>query len=142
VRTERANFRTVYFAFGFEAINNASDRALVMERVLDWLNPDLTDAGEEIPAAPMRLSQNVPNPFNPQTEIRFNLATDAKVRLAVYDVEGRLLRVLVDGRRAAGAHSEIWDGRDEQGRPLSSGLYFYSLQGEGRDLTRKMMLIK
>lgn len=85
----------------------------------------------------------VPNPFNPQTTIAFDLPASGEVRLAVYDVAGRLVRRLVDGEvRSAGRHEEIWDGRDAGGRTVAAGTYFYRLEAGGFADTRSMTLVK
>lgn len=86
------------------------------------------------------LAPNVPNPFNPQTELRFNLPVDGQVRLTVYDVGGRTVRRLFDGRLPAGPHQVVWDGRDDSGLDLASGVYFYRLRSRNLDETRKMVL--
>jgi len=88
------------------------------------------------------LAQNVPNPFNPATEIRFSLATDEHARLTIYDATGRLIRTLVDRHMAAGANTARWDGRDESGGAVSSGVYFYRLKTAAIDQTRKMVVLR
>ncbi|MBN1886321.1 MAG: S8 family serine peptidase [Candidatus Krumholzibacteriota bacterium] len=102
----------------------------------------LTGAGDAPPAAPFVLSQNVPNPFNPSTAIRFSLRERSPVRLAVYDVGGRLVGLLVDGTLSAGPHEVRWDGRDRHGRAVASGIYFYRLAVPGEAVTRKMTLLR
>ena len=75
-----------------------------------------------------------PNPFNPSTTLRFDLPVGGRVRLAVYDVAGRLLRTLLDVELPAGSHEAVWDGRDSAGRGMASGSYFARLlAGEGSD---------
>ncbi len=93
---------------------------------------------------PLRFSleQNFPNPFNPSTEIRFRLEQPSIVELAVYNVLGQKIKTLVSGNFPGGEHAAIWNGRDERGRALSSGVYFYRLRSENRVLTRRMVLIK
>jgi flagellar hook assembly protein FlgD len=86
------------------------------------------------------LLQNQPNPFRPGTEIRYQLASAAAVRLAVFDAQGRQVRTLVDGTVAAGHHRVAWDGRDAHGRAVPSGLYFYRLVAGAFTATRKMAL--
>ena len=135
-------YRCVYFAFGYEAINNAADRALVMDRVIDWLLRDVTGVEDEAPAFATGLDQNLPNPFNPKTRISYTLAQAGEIRLEVFDPEGRLLRILDEGMRGAGRHEAFWDGRDETGRGQASGVYFYRLSGVDQPLTRKMLLLK
>ena len=88
------------------------------------------------------LEQNWPNPFNPSTVFSFALEYDDNVRLAVYDAEGCLVRTLVDGRVDAGRHEIPWDGRDDKGRELAAGTYFYRLQAAGVSYSRKALLVK
>ncbi len=94
------------------------------------------------PAARLLLAQNSPNPFNPRTEIRFTLAREGPVALDIFDPAGRKVRSLASGPLAPGAHAIAWDGTDEAGQRLPSGLYLYRLEADGRSLTRKMMLVK
>jgi hypothetical protein len=89
-----------------------------------------------------RLLQNVPNPFNPVTSIRFELAAAGDVTLDVYDVRGRLVRRLARGKHAEGIHTEVWDGLNDAGERVSSGVYFYRLVTERFTKTRKMVLLK
>lgn len=74
-----------------------------------------------------RLQPSFPNPFNPSTQLRFELAQAAHVELAIYDVRGRLVRSLANGRLPGGAHSRRWDGQDASGRPVASGVYLARL---------------
>ena len=90
----------------------------------------------------LSLEQNVPNPFNPTTTISFMLPQKSKVILAIYDVEGRGVRTLVDESVGEGRHKYVWDGRNASGSPVSSGLYFYRLTAGNRTLTKKMVLLK
>ena len=83
-----------------------------------------------------------PNPFNPLTTLRFDLPVGGRVRLAVYDVAGRLLRTLLDVDLPAGSHTAVWDGRDSVGRSLASGSYFARLQAGGRLQTVRMSLVR
>lgn len=97
--------------------------------------------------ASMTLAQNVPNPFNPQTVIGFRVpsadaASSTPVRLRVYGADGRLLRTLVNERLPAGEHEARWDGNDDGGRPVPSGVYLYRLETEGGAESRKMVLLK
>jgi hypothetical protein len=94
---------------------------------------------EQGPVAPLQtaLAQNTPNPFNPMTEIKFNLATAGKVRLQVYNVRGELVESLADGTLGAGPHRITWDARDR-----ASGVYFYRLEAPGFTQTRKMIMLK
>jgi hypothetical protein len=94
-----------------------------------------------VPAASV-LHQNVPNPVNPTTTIAFDLAQPGPVQLRVFDVAGRLVRTLVTGRRAAGPHAVTWNGLDDRGARVASGLYFYALHAGGEVVTRRMVLLE
>ena len=96
----------------------------------------------DTPAAKLALEQNYPNPFNPQTTITFSLPHAQAVRLAIHDLQGRLVRTLVDERREAGAHSLLWDGTNADGQRVASGTYMYRLETADRLLTRTMVLVK
>ena len=100
--------------------------------------------GDEVEPVPLlnALHQNHPNPFNPVTTIGFSLGGRGHVSLAVYDVAGRLVKVLADRVMDAGPHEAAWDGRDARGKAVASGVYFYRLEtGVYRD-TRKMVLLR
>jgi len=89
------------------------------------------------------LYQNVPNPFNPTTTTRYDVpAGGGRVSLVIYDVNGRVVRTLVDRADEPGAKSVVWDGMDEKGVAVSSGVYFYRLVGPGFSETRKMAVMK
>jgi hypothetical protein len=101
----------------------------------------LVDDTREVPDA-AAVTGIYPNPFNPLTTIHFFLTRVTEVRLAVYDVRGRLVRLLADGVRPAGFHQESWDGRDRQGASVTSGVYFARLEAGGQVSTRKMVLVQ
>ncbi len=109
---------------------------------LENLSGTVTHAGAAPPAATDALAQNVPNPFNPATAIRYELAAPGTVALRVYDVRGRLVRTLVDASQSAGPHAVTWDGRDDGGRPAASGVYFYRLDAGRSVLSKKMVLVE
>jgi len=88
------------------------------------------------------LYQNYPNPFNPQTVIRFFLPRSGRVNLSVYNIVGRKVSTLVDGRVSEGYTEVVWNGVDQSGRPVASGIYFYRIESENMNLTRRMMLLK
>ncbi|UCF64553.1 MAG: S8 family serine peptidase [bacterium] len=91
------------------------------------------------------LHQNFPNPFNPTTTISFQLPISGEVGLKIFNVTGQEVRTLVNGFKQAGSHEFIWDGKDNAGISLASGVYFYQLtikNAENMTLTRKMMFLK
>lgn len=88
------------------------------------------------------LNQNQPNPFNSSTAIQYAIPKTTHVSLKIYDISGRLVRVLVDGLHKASYSTTYWDGRDEMGRKVSPGIYFYHLEtGDFKD-TKKLILIR
>jgi len=118
-------------------------RLSIMHLHCDPTGVDEESPGEEIPiGAGIVLHPNQPNPFNPNTTIRFTLPEAGKVRLSVCDVRGRALRTLLDGELERGGHRIVWDGRDDAGHTLASGLYLARLEQEGEVLARKMLLLK
>lgn len=88
------------------------------------------------------LEPNAPNPFNPVTEIRYELPRDGSVDLAVYDISGRRVRTLVRKGEKSGPHRVFWAGETDSGRPAASGVYFLRLEQAGRTETRKLVLIR
>lgn len=85
---------------------------------------------------------NFPNPFNPSTEIRFALPKADAVRLRIYNIHGQLVATIHEGPLEAGYHSAIWNGKNQQGRMVSSGLYFYRLETSSFNTIKKMTLLK
>jgi hypothetical protein len=104
----------------------------------------ITDVAEEMSQpASFELAQNYPNPFNPSTTIAYSLSKEADVRLTVFDVQGKEIRTLVGEQIPTGNHSVTWDGRNELGSVVSSGVYYYRLAAAGsQQLIRKMLLLK
>jgi flagellar hook assembly protein FlgD len=88
------------------------------------------------------LYQNIPNPFNPTTVIRFDTAREGNVELRIYDGSGKLIRTLVDRHLPATNHEVTWDGRDDGGAAVASGVYFYRLVADGQRATKKMTFLK
>ncbi len=88
------------------------------------------------------LGDNRPNPFNPETELSYVLPRDCYVNLTIYNVLGKRIRVLVDEYRTAGDHYVLWDGKDDYGRDVSSGIYFYRIKAAEFAHTKKMVLMR
>ncbi|MDQ1317919.1 MAG: hypothetical protein QG588_1574, partial [Candidatus Poribacteria bacterium] len=93
------------------------------------------------------LYQNYPNPFNPETWIPFVLSDNANVEIAIYDISGKLIRKINLGYKPAGTYisqekAVYWDGKNENGEKVTSGIYFYTIQAGNYTATRKMILIE
>lgn len=101
---------------------------------------------QEIPTSELpstySLAQNYPNPFNPSTAIEFTVPVRGDVRVSVYNLLGQRVATLVDQPMSPGTYRTDWNGRDEAGNPVASGIYFYRLEAEQFLETRKMMLLK
>lgn len=88
------------------------------------------------------LSGPVPNPFNPHTTISFTVPQADLVDLSVFDLQGQLVTTLLRERVSAGQHDITWNGRDNRGRTVPSGVYFYRLQANDFSETRRMVLVR
>jgi hypothetical protein len=97
--------------------------------------------GRAIPNS-YELNQNYPNPFNPSTTITFGLPARARVSLEVFNLLGQKVRTLAREYKAAGTYQIDWNGRDENGKQVATGVYFYRLQAEDYVAVKKMMLMK
>jgi hypothetical protein len=104
-----------------------------------------TNTDDVIPAT-TSLIGNYPNPFNPTTNIKFSLKADSKVSLIIYNIRGQKVKTLINENMQVGYYSIVWNGRDDSGKSLSSGVYFndFNASGEGGDYTsvKKMILLK
>lgn len=110
---------------------------------MEWTPTDVgPNDAESAPPLRTALLQNVPNPFNPGTQIRFDLRHLSPVRLQIFDLRGRLVRTLVNTTLPPARHEVIWNGVDDSGRSVPSGAYIYRLQTPERVLSRKMALLR
>lgn len=133
--------------FRFVADDGVADNVLdcaMDDFHLRVLTPGSTAVDDPIAARPLSfaLQGSRPNPFNPQAEIRYQLPVEAPVKLAIFDVSGREIRVLVDGVKEPGMHGAVWDGKDGSGKAMGSGVYFYRLKAGDFEETRRMTLVK
>jgi hypothetical protein len=120
---------------------NASSNPQIID--LAYFNSCVTtDVPTETPVVPLALHQNYPNPFNPATVISFVAPSMGRAVLKVYDVKGALVRTLLDDFVAVGEVRVRWDGKDESGRGVSSGVYFYELRIGNERVSRKMVLLR
>jgi hypothetical protein len=88
------------------------------------------------------LLQNYPNPFNPMTTIDYTIASACPVEVAIFNVEGQKIRTLLSEVKVAGAHRTIWDGRNDKGASVASGIYFYRLRAGSYSSVKKMLLLR
>ena len=107
-----------------------------------WDNPTAIDDLPNPVADDFELAQNYPNPFNPTTTIEYRLATAGNISLKIFNIAGQEVRTLVNAAQTAGRYSVNWDGRDNRGMPVASGVYFYRLETQAAVQSRKMLLIR
>jgi hypothetical protein len=112
-------------------------------RVVKKKYVDVADKNDIPLPATTDLLQNYPNPFNPQTTIQYDLpAGSHHVRLVIYDMLGKQVQTLVDGNQSGGSHSILWDGRDDNGQQVASGIYVYKLSAGKQSYTKRMTLVR
>ena len=127
----------------------SQEAVTLMQNVLNWFN---TSVGEYTPVGVVKrsngiakdytLAQNYPNPFNPETSIRFTLPRADRVELAIFNSLGQKIRTLISERLSAGAHVAVWDGTNDAGEKVGSGVYFYSIKAGNFSKTMKMIMVK
>ncbi len=89
-----------------------------------------------------QLNRNYPNPFNPVTRISFSIGNESDVRIRIYNIKGQQIKALINERMVPGDYDVVWNGQDEQGKDVSSGMYFYTLETDEHRQSRKMLLLK
>ncbi len=113
------------------------------DKKAEWLAQLSTDTeGSTLNPTEFTLSQNYPNPFNPSTEISFTLYQSDNVELSIYNMLGQKVRTLTNEIKNAGAHTLKWNGLDEMGQSVSTGIYLYRLTSGTKSITKKMALMK
>lgn len=135
----------VYFPFNYADLTiTATANALLENTVAFLLQLECPVGIDRIADRPLHfeLLPNFPNPFNPETVIRYQLSDVSDVKLAIYNVLGELVRNLRQRREMPGLHTVRWDGRDDAGRPVSSGVYIYRLESAQQTAARKMILLR
>ncbi len=122
-------------------LHNTVDLTLAHFTDIGWLTTLPTAVGPN--GAGIAMLSNYPNPFNPSTTIRYEVSSAQYVALAIFDVHGRLVRTLEAGVKLPSAdHHSVWNGRDEKGQAVASGVYYARLVGKSETLTRKIVLLK
>jgi len=132
---------------GSYGVHNAKYAIGILQKSMDIIT-GVETVSYDLPET-YTLTQNFPNPFNPTTEIQFGVPRDSKVQILIYDILGRKVKRLVDNSVAPGTYKATWDGRDDNGLGVASGVYLYrivakssSVSGQDFVLTKKMILMK
>ncbi len=138
-------YKMFFFSFDISQINDDNEINMFILDALDWF--DYVQVGNDEPNIPpetFSLIQNYPNPFNPTTTISFSVKQNSDfVTLEIYNIKGQKVKQLVSDQLSAGQHTVVWDGKDKNGKSVTSGIYFYRLKA-GKDFskTKRMMLLK
>ena len=127
----------------FKVIGEDSpDLKIVRATLNEWGRIDLRGGSLELIPTETVLLQNYPNPFNVRTVIRYGLPFRCRIRLVVYNLEGQEVRELVDGWREGGYYLVTWDGKDENGKNVSTGVYLVRMEAGRFSQVKKIVLLK
>lgn len=142
-QVQTPSYRSMYFSFDFSQLSNPDDRHEWMQDLMNWWQISPSDSDDHvIPAQSLGIQAIYPNPFNPSTTIKYHLGTAGMTKLAVYNLKGQRVKTLVNEPKPAGSHNVVFNGQDDLGRPLSSGVYFIRMQARNLCQTRKITIIK
>jgi hypothetical protein len=149
VRYLGTNYKTIFLSFPLFYLEKEDAKGLVNKAMEDFSEIPTgieKDQEEKVPEI-ITLSQNYPNPFNPSTTLQFRvrsreLREPIPTTLAVYNILGQKVRTLVDEAKVPGEYVVVWDGKDDKGAEVASGVYFYQLKSEGHKLVKKMVLLR
>ena len=139
IRADDGTTKVVYFGFGLEQVAVDTTRNGLVTRAINWLMDGivLNTPEEELIVNAYSLEQNYPNPFNPATTITYTIPNESQVSLVVYDIMGKEVTSLVNGKQSAGKHTVQFDASS-----LASGTYFYKLSADHFNSVKKMILLK
>ncbi len=136
--------KLVYLGFPFETVYPAETRTELMSAVMNFLLSPPSTIVDKTNSLPQNfvLSQNYPNPFNPSTTMRFGLPEHSRITLTIYNLRGETIRTLVAESMSAGWHEVEWNGKNDQGLQVATGMYLATLQSLGSTQTIKMLYLK
>ncbi|MBT3228216.1 MAG: T9SS type A sorting domain-containing protein [Candidatus Marinimicrobia bacterium] len=120
----------------YNMVGTLIDNVTLSKGVADIVDAETTGPSE------LNLNQNYPNPFNPSTTIRYSLPQSADVQLSIVGVSGQLVMMLKNVQQSAGVHDISWNGTDDSGNPVSTGIYFCRLEASGLSQTIKMVYLR
>ncbi|HEX9916422.1 MAG TPA: T9SS type A sorting domain-containing protein [candidate division Zixibacteria bacterium] len=137
-------YKLVYFDFPLYFIKEDQATQLLHQALADlnqYTGVEDDDQESNIPSE-FALAQNYPNPFNAETAIEYSLVRNCQVKLVIYNILGQEVKTLVNEQQTVGRKKVIWDGKNQNGETVSSGIYFYRIQAEGFVQSKKMLLLK
>lgn len=145
LKVEENDHKVVFLSFPFENVSTVApapdNQKGLIGRILDWFGSTVGVEGGQVHRC--TLGQNYPNPFNPVTRLAYTVPEGGgRVTLRIHNINGQVVKTLVDANMPAGPAVAVWNGVDESGRSLASGVYFARLQADGRSSVRKITLLK
>ena len=146
LKVKEGDSKIVFHTFPFESVDfreayAPNNRETLLGRVLDWFKGDVGVDDAEVYR--LAVDRVFPNPFNPMTKIAFTVPEGGgRVTMTIHNVNGQVVRSLVDGDYTAGPAVAVWDGKDDAGKGLATGIYFAKLSAAGSDAFTKMTLLK
>ncbi|MFC1898288.1 FlgD immunoglobulin-like domain containing protein [Candidatus Cloacimonadota bacterium] len=141
------NSRSANKIFSNYNCGNLEDPDYVSQQINTSENADawfvsFRDDSSMVPTQASITLNNYPNPFNPSTTISYNLPHEDQVTLSIYNIKGQLVKILVQGSQPEGYYEVVWNGNDEAGKHVSSGIYYYRINACGKTLNKKMIILK
>lgn len=135
-------YRTVYFGFPLYYMNQTEARLVAQKVMQDFGEQAVKEFNNRLRITMVRMLPNKPNPFASVTLIRYQLPYPARVNLKIYTTAGQLVKTIVNRDQDAGSYEVSWNGKDDNGRSLASGIYFYHLSTERGHATGKMLIVR
>jgi len=148
LNTAQDTVRTMWMGFSYMEVRDdvkqtPEDRFLIAKKTFAWMqNLVKSDVSSSTVPSAYKLAQNFPNPFNPSTTIKFDMKAKGLVTLKIYNVAGELVRTLVDEVKDAGSYSVPWNGKNDRGSAVASGIYFYKMDTKSFSQTKKMVMLR
>jgi hypothetical protein len=127
---------------GLQCVSNDAFIFFVDDFLVQGYNGYIGNDDNVVPVNTTELIGNYPNPFNPETIISYNVKSDSPVTLEVYNLKGQKVKTLVNGNTKAGSHDVSWNGTDDNGKKVTSGVYFYKMTAGKFSSSKKMILMK
>jgi len=143
VALELPIYRSYYFSFDFSQLSDPAQRFELMSDLVDWfeLSP-VSNADDQITPVSSGINRIYPNPFNPRSTIELSMKQAGALSVDIYNLKGQRVRSLASGNYPAGMHSLSWDGTDDAGRGVASGIYYVRMSADRRSFSRRIVLIK
>lgn len=136
-------FKAFYLSFDFSQLDVEEESRELFSDLMDWFGVEPTSNSDEVAVPHLNhLRGNYPNPFNPSTTIELSINNPGKTSLSIYNLRGQKVRSLIDDHMVSGLHKVVWNGKDDQGKEVGSGIYLIRMESKGYTMSKKITLIK